>query len=228
MPYSKKSLTDFKKDLDGGLYQSATGARRAVGKFADWSEGERGKARKLIDGHFGESSDTPSKKKKKAPKKARGKKAAKKKAKAKAASKKAPKKAAKKAAKKKAVKAAAPKKASTKKAPSKGSSKSTARVLDTVDAESNRLGTYELALSNLKTIRDIDPEHDVSSALSEATEGIRECLSRLRGLRSPLAPETSLGSNGAQQDQTEVPSSPAVEVSAPPGLAQMPGIPGGV
>ncbi len=239
MPYNKKSPNDFKKDLDNGLYQSATGARRAVGKFADWGEPERGKARKMIDKHFGEASTAPPKKgkkakKKAAPKKAKGKKATKKKAKA--AAKKVPQQTepSEKTAKRAPVKKAAAKKTAQKKAPAKKkgggrgkASKATTgapstRVLASADVERNRLGTYEQALSNLRTIRDIDPEHDVGAALQEATEGIRECLSRLRGLQSPLASEASSRSNGVPQPAP----SPAVAESAPAGLAHLPGAPG--
>jgi len=218
MPYSKKSPADFKKDLDQKLYQSATGARRAVGKFADWSEADRAKARKMIDKSFGEASAAPAKKK---AKKAKGKKKAKKKKKVavkKASSKKAP---AKKVAKKAAVKKAAPKKAAAKPAAkAKAAPARTTKTLATAWDESQRLGTYEQALANLKTIRDIDPEHDVSRALEEVTEGIRESMARLRGLQSPVA----AGANGAEKPAP----SPAVSPDVTPGLAggALPGAPG--
>jgi len=67
--YEKRDLSAFKAKLNNDGYDSATGARRAVGKFQEWSEEDRDKARKLIDAHFGEASTAPKSKKSKAAKK---------------------------------------------------------------------------------------------------------------------------------------------------------------
>lgn len=60
MAYSKMTFADFKKKLKDGSYETATAARRGIGK-ADFSEDEKDKAQKLINKHFG---DTPEPKKK--------------------------------------------------------------------------------------------------------------------------------------------------------------------
>ena len=55
MAYQKGSFDSFKQKLNGGEYDSATGARRAIGKLAGLDDAEKDKARKLVDAHFGES-----------------------------------------------------------------------------------------------------------------------------------------------------------------------------
>lgn len=94
MSYDKLSLASFQASLKEGKYQSATGARRAVGKATTLSNADKDKARKAIDAHFGADA-------KPAPKKA----------------------AVKKTAASKKVAAAAPKKTAAKAAPKKAASK---------------------------------------------------------------------------------------------------------
>lgn len=56
MGYDKGSFDSFKAALKASKYETATGARRAIGKFAQLSAEEKDKARKLVDAHFGETS----------------------------------------------------------------------------------------------------------------------------------------------------------------------------
>lgn len=58
MSYDKGSFDTFKASLKNGKYETATGARRAIGKLAQLSAEEKDKARKMVDVHFGESSST--------------------------------------------------------------------------------------------------------------------------------------------------------------------------
>lgn len=53
--YTKVTLETFKAKLKANGYDSATAARRAVGK-ASWSDDEKDSARKAIDKHFGAES----------------------------------------------------------------------------------------------------------------------------------------------------------------------------
>lgn len=57
MNYEKLSLETFTAKLKEGKYESATGARRAVGKTS-WKQSEKEKAQALINGHFGEGATT--------------------------------------------------------------------------------------------------------------------------------------------------------------------------
>lgn len=61
MSYDKLSLASFTEALKSGKYETATAARRGVGKATTLSEADKDKARKLIDAKFG-SGPTPSKK----------------------------------------------------------------------------------------------------------------------------------------------------------------------
>ena len=53
MAYDKLSLASFKESLKSKKYETATGARRAVGKAQTLSDAEKDQARKAIDAHFG-------------------------------------------------------------------------------------------------------------------------------------------------------------------------------
>lgn len=53
MSYDKLNLASFTASLKENKYESATGARRAVGKATTLSDSDKEKARKLIDAHFG-------------------------------------------------------------------------------------------------------------------------------------------------------------------------------
>lgn len=53
MSYDKLSMKSFKESLATGKYNSAAGARRAVGKALTLSSAEKDQARKLIDAKFG-------------------------------------------------------------------------------------------------------------------------------------------------------------------------------
>lgn len=122
--YQKFTLSTFKKKLENGDYENATGANRAVGKTQELSEKEKAKAKAMVVDHFG-SEPTKPKPAKKAPKaKKVAKKASKKSTKAKV-SKKAPAKKAKKAAVKQAP-AAKPAKKAVKRGKKKASKRGTA------------------------------------------------------------------------------------------------------
>ena len=53
MAYTKMTVADFKKKLKDGEYETATGARRGIGKTA-FSEEEKTACHRAIDKHFGE------------------------------------------------------------------------------------------------------------------------------------------------------------------------------
>mgnify|MGYP001321692315 CR=1 FL=1 len=206
MGYKKKTLKDFKVDLDGGHYSGVTGARRAVGKFADWSPPDRLSAQKLIDAHF-EGNSVPAKKTEKpekTPKQAKGKKpVASKTPKAQAKSTAAPAVVAKQAKSSKAEKAPKPAKRAViaeEKAAIPRKARATKASTSLVDV-SNNLGTFEEALRSIETIRRIDHNFDVTPGLTEAHEGIRGCLVRLRQLSavagSPEGATTTSGALGA-------------------------------
>ena len=52
MNYVKLTVAGFKERLEAGDYNGLTGARRAIGKVAGWSEKDRNEARKLADAYF--------------------------------------------------------------------------------------------------------------------------------------------------------------------------------
>lgn len=58
MSYDKGSFESFKASLKIGKYETATGARRAIGKLSQFSADDKEKARKLVDAHFGETSSS--------------------------------------------------------------------------------------------------------------------------------------------------------------------------
>lgn len=224
MSYKKKNLADFKGDLASGLYETATGARRAVGKFDGWNPKERDAARKLIDAHFGEAAAAPVKK---AAAKKTGKKAAKKAAKTAAPAPapvskfkrvaKPPKKVGKKAAKKAAsTKTAAPTAvaappapppAPAAPAPRKGGKAakavSAAKPTHVVElAPLNEMITsYEAVQRNLKELQDIDRVFNVKPALSEVYIGLHNCAIRLNEIQDKYWPKSKA---------TRAPEAPAV------------------
>lgn len=51
--YQKFTLGTFKKKLEGGDYENATGANRAIGKTQELSEKDRAKAKAMVAAHFG-------------------------------------------------------------------------------------------------------------------------------------------------------------------------------
>lgn len=55
MSYDKMSIASFKEALKQGKYETATGARRAIGKAATLSENEKEQARYLVDAHFSDA-----------------------------------------------------------------------------------------------------------------------------------------------------------------------------
>ena len=91
MAYERMTLSSFSEHLKAGKYDTATGARRAVGKATDWSAHDKNLAAGAINTHFGDDAGAKS-----APRAAKKIVA------------KAPKKASKKSAAKAVVKAAAP------------------------------------------------------------------------------------------------------------------------
>lgn len=113
MNYVKLTVAGFKERLEAADYNGLTGARRAIGKVAGWSEKDRNEARKLADAYFANAPKAAAKApaaKKTFTGKGRPKKAAAKKV---AAAKPAP----------KAVEAAAPKPAAKPPAPKKAAAK---------------------------------------------------------------------------------------------------------
>jgi hypothetical protein len=62
MKYEKRTPKDFEQRLKDGEYESATGARRAVGKMSSWKQADKDKSYALIDKHFGSSATVSVKK----------------------------------------------------------------------------------------------------------------------------------------------------------------------
>jgi len=58
MSYDKLDLKGFQKKLANKEYETATGARRAVGKV-QWPDADKNKARNAINKHFGDNSGAP-------------------------------------------------------------------------------------------------------------------------------------------------------------------------
>jgi hypothetical protein len=56
MAYERMTLSSFHENLKAGKYETATGARRAVGKANDWSAHDKVVAAGLINTHFGADS----------------------------------------------------------------------------------------------------------------------------------------------------------------------------
>jgi len=164
MAYTKMTVADFKKKLNGGHYANPTGARRGVGK-ADLSDDEKAKCYKAIDKHFDVSA---------APK------AAKKTAKKKAAKKAAPTPAAPK------VTAEAPKngkKKAAKKIVKKTGKKRAARTPEVdVDAlaqlhlASERIGTISQAISAMRQAKEAYPELDTQEGATAAGAALTDIV----------------------------------------------------
>jgi len=72
--YQKFTLAFFRKRLQEGAYENATGANRAIGKTRELTDTEKDSARALVRKHFGESAPAPKKAAKKTVKKAAAKK----------------------------------------------------------------------------------------------------------------------------------------------------------
>ncbi len=218
MAYKKKTLKDFKSDLEQGTYETATGARRAVGKFADWEEPDRKAAAKLIAAHFGEESSsrnvvsTPTVRKKKTTIK----KGAKAKRAAKAEAPEEPEEA-----------KAAPKPAKTPKAPkapraeklgveaARGIAPQLPHIID-------KMGRYEEALRTFHLIKQIDQGFDVTAGLTECHEGLRELVVELRSMSAKnvtaIKPAPVPPQNGQVTEQVHAPP-PAFGTGFAPGLA---------
>ena len=77
MSYDKLSLASFQEALKSGKYETATAAKRGVGRAQTLSDKDKEKARALIEAHFGES-PKPAKPAKKTAKTAAAKKSSKK------------------------------------------------------------------------------------------------------------------------------------------------------
>jgi hypothetical protein len=58
--YKMMSVADFRTKMKNGDYDSAGGARKAIGKMKEWSEADRDTAKSFVAKHFGE--DAPAKK----------------------------------------------------------------------------------------------------------------------------------------------------------------------
>lgn len=55
----RPTLATFKQKLKDGGYTGIAGARRAVGKFKDWSDEDKDKARKVVDKYFASDDAAP-------------------------------------------------------------------------------------------------------------------------------------------------------------------------
>jgi len=194
MGYKKKTLKDFRADLESGRYESVTGARRAVGKFAEWSEADLKSAHKLINAHFGDEATKPVAKAAKSAKVAKGKKGRK--------------------AEAKPEPVAATKAPKAIEKPTRQKRAQAVKPVSEVSALSGQLDTFKEAIETLHTIKQIDQGFDVTAGLTEAHEGIRQCLARLRSISNETVEDIAQASNGKKK------------VSAPT-LPQMPGIAGG-
>jgi hypothetical protein len=183
--YKKFTPADFKEKLKEGGYAAAVGARRAIGKFADWSDEDKDKARRAVDAHFGEEGGSTQKKAaKKAPAKRAGKKAARKAAAApakKAAKKAAASAPAKRGRKPRAVAAATAPQASS--GPGRKATKAAGFGGDTetVDRMTRVIGTMSDAVNSIRLAREMatsDPK-ELDEALLTATRTIARALTVL-------------------------------------------------
>lgn len=175
--YKKFTLADFKEKLKDGGYAAPVGARRAIGKFADWSDEDKDKARRAVDAHFGEEGGSAQKKTaKKAPAK-RAKKAARKAAAApaKKAAKKAP--AAAPAKRGRKPRAAAAPQASAP-AGRRANAVGFGGDADTVDRMTRIIGTMSDAVNSIRLAREMtvsDPK-ELDEALLTATRAMARAL----------------------------------------------------
>lgn len=225
--YTKLSPADFRRKLKNGDYESLTGAKRAIGKMQEWSDGEREKARTASAKHFGDAAPPPSKKtsKKKAAKKTakkaakkagpgpglgRKKKTAKKPAKAAKAAK--PAKAAKAAKAVKAVKKTAPKR--------KGGKKPAADVEASIENTRNAVQAYAEAVDVLKKCQGQGGE-SVVKGLEKAAEGVTKLIDAMdASIVQPLMGQPPTPQEMAAAERFRQASAGAVTPNAP---AQQPG-----
>lgn len=182
--YKKFALADFKEKLKDGGYAAIVGARRAIGKFADWSADDKDKARKIADAHFGveAGAQAPAKRAKKAPAKKAGRKATKK-----AAAKAAPAKATvkkvpgKRGRKPKAITATGQQGAPRGRRRSISGQKPEGMVSDTIAKMTGVIGTMSDAVNSIRLAREMvtsDPK-ELDEALLTAARTIARALTVL-------------------------------------------------
>lgn len=216
MKYEKLTFKNFKKKLSEGGYESATGARRAVGKCQDWSEADKKKARGSIDSHFGASA-TPPKAAKKTSK--TSKKRAVKKTKAKAAKKTKAAKVAKKVAKK-----------TTKRSPRQSSNTSDDifenNPLAAINITNGVTGTAGQVLEAMRLAKAAYPDLDITEgvqatydALTAAMKGVNRQTQEAFGSPDDEAPkvEETKSANGTSEVARV-----SAKVASPPPLQSAP------
>lgn len=186
MAYTKMTVADFKQRLKEGHYNTATGARRAIGK-ADLADSEKAKGYSAINKHFGEDAKAaPAKAAKSAPFKASTKKkvpAAKKAKKEKATKAKATPATKKKAASKKGPakkKAATKKKAASKKGAAKATEEASEEVatdaLGKLHLANERIGTIVQAIQAMAAAKEAYPDLDTSKLGQSAGDALTDIV----------------------------------------------------
>ena len=176
------TLVTFKKKLREGGYKNLAGARRAVGKVANWTDEEREKGRAAAANFFGEEPAKP------------------------AAKKKSKKKTTKKAAKKVAAKAPT-KKAAAKKAVKKTVGRARAQraaadlpIMAQLKEIGLRIGTTQQALDAMRVAKEL------GAAATQVQEGAKAAQKVLTASVNELcqlttdAVEEAIGGNGANMD----------------------------
>lgn len=191
MSYTKMQPSDFISKLESGGYDSATAARRAVGKSAFNDAGKK-KCYAAIDAKFGNGSPkAAAKKTTKAPAAKAKKTAAAPKAKAAKAAKAAAPKAA--AATKKTAKAAAPQQARKPRESAKSLGVSSSALEELGLAES-RVGTITQALKALQMAKEVAPNINLDDHAKGAADALSDVV---QGIHTNV-----IGSQAEQKQQT--------------------------
>ncbi len=232
MSYDKLTLASFKEALKAKKYDTATGARRAVGKAQTLSEDDKNSARKAIDAFFGTApAKAPVKKSVKAAAPAKAKKAA-------PAAKKAPAKKAARAAKTSAK--AGGKKTSPKKAEPAPVEEIAGTLLEIAAEDLNDLTSPATqlsiatrsaevisgALSSVTQAKQMDPTselgpfiEEISSKLTNAVKAVDGVVTRVLAAQQPVkvahAPRAEKPARVVGDKKTEASAPPVEKVSEP-------------
>ena len=180
MSYGKMTFSLFKESLEQGKYETATAARRAIGKAADFSENQKDQARKLVETHFSEgASKKVDKKAEKKPAKAVEKKAA---------------------AEKPAKAAKELKAAVSSPAPATAVAQPTPTGLNFADPELQIRLAEEIAdrqsamLNALAAAKAADPRFDASARFEEISNDLSDTISLFRGIVRSIKENQAVGS----------------------------------
>jgi hypothetical protein len=224
--YQKVTPAKFRARLKDDQYASLTGARRAIGRMSEWSDGQKARARKDAEAYFPEEGSAP-------PKKAGKKSVAKKKTAKKVAKKIVAKKA--KAKSKKAAAKAKPKGGALarQQARNKRKKSPSAPAVDSVQQANMKVGTITQALESMRVAKELGAgDTEVAQGAKKAQQALTSIVEDLCGAAAQaplseadqaevekLAVAASTGANGAG---SAAQSSPGLAPPAPPSVPQVP------